>query len=55
MEEAGCPLYDECFKDGDDVSSDLCTLHEGTVKQRFVRVMESIGNAIGAKIRGIFR
>ena len=51
----GCPLYTEYFKDGDDIPEGLCTLHEGTMKQRFVRVVESITSAIGAKIRGIFR
>jgi hypothetical protein len=30
-------------------------MHEGTIKQRFVRVMEGLTSAIGAKIRGIFR
>jgi len=51
----GCPTYVEYFKDGDDIPGRLCSLHEGTLKQRARRVLENVISAIGRGIRGIFR
>ena len=51
----GCPVYTEYFKENDDVPSRLCSVHRGTVKQRFKRAMEGIFSGLGRKIRGIFR
>ena len=51
----GCPVYTEYFKEGDDVPSRLCPVHQGTVKQRVRRVFEGILGAIGNKLKGIFR
>ena len=51
----GCPVYTEYFRENDDVPSRLCTVHRGTVKQRFKRAMEGIVSGLGRKIRGIFR
>jgi 1A family penicillin-binding protein len=51
----GCPTYVEYFKEGDEVPSRLCTLHQGSLKQRAQRAIESVFSAIGRGIRGIFR
>jgi 1A family penicillin-binding protein len=50
----GCQTYIEHFKDGDDVPSALCTLHEGSLKQRAHRAVQGILGALGRSIRGIF-
>ena len=50
----GCPTYVEYFKDGDDVPSDLCPIHSGTLKQRAHRAAQDVLGAIGRSIRGIF-
>ena len=51
----GCPTYTEYFKDGDSVPSQLCALHQGTLKQRAARVIEGIFRGLGSRIAGIFR
>jgi 1A family penicillin-binding protein len=51
----GCPTYIEHFKDGDEIPIRLCTLHEGSLKQRAQRAIQGIFGAIGRGIRGIFR
>jgi 1A family penicillin-binding protein len=51
----GCPVYTEYFKEGDQVPTRLCPVHEGSVKQRIRRAVEGIFSGIGKKIRGIFR
>jgi membrane peptidoglycan carboxypeptidase len=51
----GCPTYIEYFKDGDDIPGRLCPIHEGTLKQRARRALESFFGAIGRGIRGIFK
>ena len=35
----GCPSYTEYFKDGDDVPTGLCPIHEGNLKQRAQRAL----------------
>jgi penicillin-binding protein 1A len=50
----GCPVYTEHFKEGDDVPSRLCTVHQGTVKQRVQKLFEGVLSGIGKKLRGIF-
>jgi penicillin-binding protein 1A len=50
----GCPTYVEYFKEGDEVPSRLCTLHEGTLKQRAQRAIQTVFGALGRGIRGIF-
>jgi 1A family penicillin-binding protein len=50
----GCPTYVEYFKDGDDVPSRLCPLHEGNLKQQAQRAVEGLAGALGRAIRGIF-
>jgi len=51
----GCPTYIEHFKDGDEIPSRLCPIHEGTLKQQVQRAVQGLFGAIGRGIRGIFR
>jgi hypothetical protein len=51
----GCPVYTEYFKQDDPVPGRLCTLHEGSVKQRVRRAVEGFLSGVGRRIRGIFR
>jgi penicillin-binding protein 1A len=51
----GCPTYVEYFKDGDDVPSRLCPLHEGSMKQELQKAVRGLLAAIGRGIKGIFR
>ncbi|MGE0445554.1 MAG: transglycosylase domain-containing protein [Vicinamibacterales bacterium] len=50
----GCPTYQEYFKDGDDVPSRLCTIHDGTIKQQAQRALQTLLGAIGEGLKGIF-
>jgi len=50
----GCPIYTEYFKDGDDVPSRLCTIHQGNMKQRVQRAVQGVFGAIGRGLKGIF-
>ena len=50
-----CPTYTEYFKDGDDVPTQLCTLHEGSLKQRAQRAVQGLLGALGRGIRDIFK
>jgi 1A family penicillin-binding protein len=51
----GCPLYTEYLKDGDEVPGRLCTLHQGTIRQRVTRTVQGWMAEVGRKVRGIFR
>jgi penicillin-binding protein 1A len=51
----GCPTYVEYFKDGDDIPSSWCPLHEGSFRQETRRAIQGLFGAIGRGIRGIFR
>ena len=51
----GCPTYVEYFKEGDDVPSQLCPIHQGSLQQRAERAVQGLVGAIGRSIRGIFR
>ena len=48
----GCPSYVEYFKPGDDIPTQLCELHTGSLKQRAERALRSV---LGSIVRGIFR
>jgi len=50
----GCPTYTEYFKDGDDIPSRLCTIHQGNMKQRVQRAVQGVFGAIGKGLKGIF-
>ena len=51
----GCPLYTEYFKNGDEIPDRLCTLHQGTIRQRVTRTVQSWLNEAGRRVRAIFR
>ncbi len=51
----GCPSYVEYFKPGDDVPTQLCELHSGSLKQRAERALRGLLGTIGDELRGIFR
>ena len=51
----GCPLYTEYFKEGDDVPNRLCTLHQGSIRQRVTRTVQGWMAEMGRRVRGIFR
>jgi 1A family penicillin-binding protein len=51
----GCPTYTEYFKDGDSVPSELCPLHQGTLKQRTARAIEGFFRGIGRGFAGMFK
>jgi penicillin-binding protein 1A len=50
-----CPVYTEYFKEGDDIPSRLCPIHEGTVKQQIKRAVQGFFGALGRKLKGIFK
>jgi 1A family penicillin-binding protein len=50
-----CPVYNEYFKEGDEIPGRLCTVHKGSVKQRVRRAIEGWFGGLGKKIKGIFR
>jgi hypothetical protein len=51
----GCPTYSEYFKSGDKVPTALCSIHQGSLKQRATRAIEGLLRGIGGKIAGIFK
>jgi hypothetical protein len=51
----GCPTYTEYFKEGDDIPSKLCPIHEGTFKQEAQRAVQGVLSGLGRAIRGIFK
>jgi 1A family penicillin-binding protein len=51
----GCPTYIEHFKEGDEVPSRLCPIHDGTLKQQVQRAVQGVLGALGEGLRGIFR
>jgi penicillin-binding protein 1A len=51
----GCPTYTEYFKEGDEVPSRLCPIHQGSVKQQLKRAVQGFFGGLGRKLKGIFR
>jgi hypothetical protein len=51
----GCPLYTELVKEGDEVPSQMCPLHRGSIRQRVARTVQGWAQEIGRRVRGIFR
>ncbi len=51
----GCPGYSEYFKETDDIPTDTCPLHKGTLQQRAERAIRSLFSAIGRSVSEIFR
>jgi len=50
-----CPVYIEYFKDGDQVPTHLCPIHQGSMKQEFRRAVQGFFAGLGKKLKGIFR
>ena len=50
-----CPVYTEYFKDGDDIPTQLCPIHKGTLRQTAQRALQNVFASIGRSIRGIFK
>jgi 1A family penicillin-binding protein len=51
----GCSTYTEYFKPDDRTPTQLCPIHQGTIKQRVRRVIDNVLTGLGRRIRGIFR
>jgi 1A family penicillin-binding protein len=51
----GCPTYVEYFKDGDEIPTKLCTIHQGNLKQRAQRAIQGLFGTLGRAVKGIFR
>ena len=50
-----CPVYVEYFKEGDQIPSHLCTVHQGTMKQELHRAVQGFFTSLGRKLKGIFK
>ena len=51
----GCPTYLEYFKDGDQIPTQLCPIHQGSFKQQATRAIQGLFRALGSRIAGLFR
>ena len=51
----GCPVYTEYFKEGDEIPSRLCPIHQGSVKQQIKRAVQGFFAGLGKRLRGIFK
>ncbi len=51
----GCPTYSEFFKEGDDIPSRMCPIHQGSIKQQIQRAVKGLFSGLGKKLKGIFR
>jgi penicillin-binding protein 1A len=51
----GCPTYTEYFKEGDQIPSRLCPIHQGSVKQQIKRAVQGFFSGLGRKLKGIFK
>lgn len=49
-----CPTYVEYFKDGDQIPTELCPIHKGTLKQRVARAAQGFMRSLGGRLRGLF-
>jgi len=50
-----CPVYTEYFKDGDQIPTRLCPIHQGSMKQDLHRAIQGFFAGLGRKLKGIFR
>jgi penicillin-binding protein 1A len=50
----GCPTYVEYLKEGDEVPTQLCPVHQGNLKQQAQRAIQRVFGALGRGIKGIF-
>jgi penicillin-binding protein 1A len=51
----GCPVYSEYLKEGDEAPGRLCTLHQGSIKQRVRRGIEGFFSGLGKKLKEIIK
>jgi penicillin-binding protein 1A len=51
----GCPTYTEYFKEGDQIPTRLCPIHQGSVKQQMRRAVQGFLSGLGKKLKGIFK
>jgi 1A family penicillin-binding protein len=51
----GCPVYSEYLKEGDDAPGRLCTVHQGSIKQRVRRGIEGFFSGLGKKLKEIIK
>ena len=51
----GCPVYSEYLKEGDESPGRLCTLHQGSIKQRVRRTIEGFFSGLGKKLKDIIK
>jgi 1A family penicillin-binding protein len=50
-----CPTYTEYFKQGDEVPTARCPIHQGSLSEQAQRAVGGILRSIGSRIAGIFR
>jgi len=50
-----CPTYTEYFKQGDEVPSARCPIHQGSLSEQAQRAVGGILRSIGSRIAGIFK
>jgi len=50
-----CTVYTEYFKEGDQIPTRLCPIHQGTMKQALRRAVQGFFSGLGKKLKGIFR
>jgi membrane carboxypeptidase/penicillin-binding protein len=50
-----CPTYTEYFKQGDEVPTARCSIHQGSLSEQAQRAVGGILRSIGSRIAGIFR
>lgn len=51
---SGCPVYTEYFKNGDEVPSALCPVHEGTFRQAATRAVQNVFRSLGRRLAALF-
>jgi penicillin-binding protein 1A len=51
----GCPTYIEYFKRGDNVPTDRCPVHRGSLKQRAARALQGFFRSLGRAVSDVFR
>jgi hypothetical protein len=51
---ASCPTYMEYFKQGDQVPTKKCPIHQGSLSERAEKVVGGFLKGLGGKLAGIF-
>jgi penicillin-binding protein 1A len=49
-----CPTYTEYFKDGDEVPTALCPIHQGSLKEEATRAVQGFFRGLGKRLKGFF-